>query len=114
MRRRDLLMFAGTLATGGYGAAIAQSPKMFRIGRLGGGGADAIATEQVLRFTRRLAELGFVEGRDFVLEIRGHRGRIERVPELAAELIQLQPDVIVASGPEAVLKAVSSATSSIP
>ena len=49
-----------------------------------------------------------------MVEERQHQGRLDRVPELAAELVRLEPDVIIASGPEAVLRAVSSATSSIP
>jgi putative tryptophan/tyrosine transport system substrate-binding protein len=82
-----------------------------RIGRLTAG---AGRTGQLAAFVGRLAALGYVEGRDFVVEERQHQGRLDRVPELAAELVRLEPDVIIASGPEAVLRAVSSATSSIP
>jgi len=81
-----------------------------RIGRLfTGGGAPGPAA-----FAARLAALGYVEGRDFVEETRQHQGRLDRVPELAAEIVRLEPDIIIATGPEAVLRAISSATSSIP
>jgi putative ABC transport system substrate-binding protein len=113
MRRRAFFAFAGALAFGAGGAATAQSqPKRYRIGMLGGNPTAQPA--QFDRLKRRLAELGYVDGRDIVFERRFHRGRIEQVPELAAELVQLRPDVIVATGPEAVLKAVSSATTNIP
>jgi putative ABC transport system substrate-binding protein len=111
VRRRDLIALAGAVAIGAGSAGSAQSPsKPRRIVAVRGGGAP----DQTERFKRRLAELGFVEGRDYVLETSYYQGRIERVPELAAELVRSQPEIIVASGPEAVLKAISSATTSIP
>lgn len=107
MRRRELIALVGAVAIG----VSAQSPsKPRRIAAL----RSAAATKQIERFKRRLAELGQVEGRDYVLEISLHRGQIERSPELAAELVRSQPEIIIASGPEAVLKAISSATNSIP
>jgi putative ABC transport system substrate-binding protein len=64
-----------------------------RIGRLTAG---AGRTGQLAAFVGRLAALGYVEGRDFVVEERQHQGRLDRVPELAAELVRLEPDVIIA------------------
>ena len=61
---------------------------------------------------RGLSELGYVYGKDFVTESRGGGGRPERFPGLAAELIRLQVDVILAAGPA--LPALKQATSSIP
>src|SRR5690242_17482381 len=111
MRRRDILALAGALAIGTGGEAPARpASKPYRIATLRSGAAD----EQTQRLKRRLAELDYLEGRDFVLEIRSHRGHIERLPELAAEIVRDRPAVIIASGPEAVLKAVSSATVTIP
>ena len=113
MRRRAFFAFTSALAFGAGGAATAQlQQRRYRIGMLGGNPTAQPA--QFDRLKRRLAELGYVDGRDIVFERRFHRGRIEQVPELAAELVQLRPDVIVATGPEAVLKAVSSATANIP
>jgi putative tryptophan/tyrosine transport system substrate-binding protein len=60
-----------------------------------------------------LRALGWVEGRNVIIEWRYTEGNIERAPELAAELVRLKPDVIVASAPP-VVRAVQQATSSIP
>jgi putative ABC transport system substrate-binding protein len=111
LTRRDLIALAGALVIGTGGTATAQSAaKPYRIGMLRGSSRN----DQTERFTRRLNELGFVEARDFVLDITPHHGRIEGLPQLAADMINRRPDVIVASGPEAVLKAVATATASIP
>lgn len=64
-------------------------------------------------FRSALAALGYVEGRDFVLEVRSAEGRIERFAELAAELVRLEPDVIVAPATPQALAA-RKATSKIP
>jgi ABC-type uncharacterized transport system substrate-binding protein len=61
---------------------------------------------------RRLRELGWVYGEHFVTEPRGGEGRPQRFPSLAAELVRLQVDVIVAGGPT--LPALKQATSTIP
>jgi putative ABC transport system substrate-binding protein len=65
-------------------------------------------------FTQRLQELGYVEGQNLVLEFRGAEGQFERLPGLAAELVRLHVDVIVAIGPEATLRAARGATATIP
>jgi putative tryptophan/tyrosine transport system substrate-binding protein len=59
-----------------------------------------------------LRELGYVYGEHFVTEARGAEGKLERFPALAAELVRLRVDVIVAPGPT--LPAVKQATSTIP
>jgi putative ABC transport system substrate-binding protein len=61
---------------------------------------------------RGLRELGYVYGEHFVTEPRGGEGKLERFPGLAAELVRLQVDVIVAGAP--VLPALKQATSTIP
>ena len=60
-----------------------------------------------------LSALGYVEGRTIVVEQRSADGKIERLDGLAAELVRLRPDVIVASGTQAT-QAVKRATASIP
>ena len=111
MRRRELVAgFGCALVFGASRAAFGQVAKPFRIGMLRGGSATA----QTERFRSRLGELGYSEGRDYVLDIRAHEGRIDRLPELAASLVASRPDLIVAAGPEAALKAASAATRSIP
>ena len=66
---------------------------------------------QTLR--KRLGELGLVEGKDVVYEVRFARGASERLPALAAELVALKPDIIVSGGTPATSAAMK-ATSSIP
>src|SRR5262249_42327750 len=70
--------------------------------------------EAVLQaFLRKLRELGWIEGRNLVIEYRWADGHVERLPALAAELVRLKVDLIVApSGPAA--QAAKNATSSIP
>jgi putative ABC transport system substrate-binding protein len=64
-------------------------------------------------FLRALRELGYIEGRNLVMEYRWAEGKVERLPALAAELVSLKVDMIVTSGvPSA--KAAKAATSSIP
>jgi putative ABC transport system substrate-binding protein len=64
-------------------------------------------------FADGLRDLGWIEGRTVVIEWRYTEGSVERAPELAAELVRLNPDVIVAASPPLV-RAVQRATSSIP
>jgi putative ABC transport system substrate-binding protein len=90
-----------------------QSPgKVFRLGILGpltlGPGTTFHA------FTQRLQELGYVEGHNLALEARASEGQLDRLPGLAAKLVRLNVDVIVARGPEAALWAARNATDTIP
>ncbi len=64
-------------------------------------------------FRERLHELGYVEGKNLVIEYRWAEGNFERVPDLAAELVRLRVDVIVAVG-DPVILAAKQATSTIP
>ncbi len=64
-------------------------------------------------FRRGLRELGYVEGKNIVIELRSVEGKLDRVSELAAELVRLKVDVIVTSGPTAT-RAAKEATSTIP
>ena len=64
-------------------------------------------------FQKGLRELGYVEGKNIVIEWRFAQGRANLLPQLAAELVQLKPDVIVAAGTQAV-RTVKQITSTIP
>ena len=91
-------------------AGEAQPPrKVWRIGTLSGGSASA--REDALR--RGLRELGYVEGQNLVIESRYAEGDFRRLPKLAAELVQLNLDVIVASQTDPV-RAVQRVTKTIP
>ena len=93
-------------------AANAQPPgKVFRVGVLLPI-SFGLPIHQV--FKQRLQELGYVEGQNLALEVRAAEGKLERLPGLAAELVRLNVDVIVATGPEATLRAARGATETIP
>jgi putative tryptophan/tyrosine transport system substrate-binding protein len=64
-------------------------------------------------FLQSLRDLGYVEGRDVIIEWRDAEGYNDRLPALAADLVRLGVDVIVASGPEARNAAIK-ATATIP
>ena len=97
------------------------NPRRARVARIGRPQATEMTADmvgpqalgpQVNMFLRGLRELGYVYGEHFVTEPRGAEGKPERVPSLAAELVRLQVDVIVAAGPA--LPALKQATSIIP
>lgn len=76
----------------------AQQPKKVpRIGYLVGGSLSAAAA-RTEAFLQGLRELGYVEGKDTVIEYRYADGKIDRLRDLAAELVRLNVDVIVAAG----------------
>jgi putative ABC transport system substrate-binding protein len=94
-------------------AADAQQPaKMPRVGFLGNSTA-ALEANLVGPFREGLRDLGYVEGRNILIEYRWAEGKYERFPGLIAELIALKVDVIVTAGTPAAL-AVRKATTSIP
>jgi putative tryptophan/tyrosine transport system substrate-binding protein len=65
-------------------------------------------------FVQGLEELGYVEGQSLRIEFRNAEGKPERLPALAAELVRLPVDVLVAVGPEVTLRAAQNATRTIP
>jgi ABC-type uncharacterized transport system substrate-binding protein len=93
--------------------AEAQQPrKVFRIGWLGGASASAVAV-RVDAFRQGLRELGYLEGKNIVIELRSAEARTDQLPILAAELVRLKVDVIVTGGPLPTRSA-KEATSTIP
>jgi len=74
---------------------------------------DATGTGPSAALIAALRDLGYQEGRNLTIEFRSANGRNEELPRLAAELVSLKPDVIVATG-TAVVLAVKQATGSIP
>jgi putative ABC transport system substrate-binding protein len=92
-------------------AGLAQRSKVARIGALYLGIADGDSFKKELR--EGLRPLGYAEGQNLVLEFRSADGRPERLPQLAAELVKLKVDVIVALYVPCALAA-KQATSDIP
>src|ERR1700758_2178149 len=64
-------------------------------------------------FRQGLQSLGYVEGKNIVIEYRYAEGKLDRLPELAAELVRLKVDIIVTAAP-AVTQAAKEATNTIP
>jgi putative tryptophan/tyrosine transport system substrate-binding protein len=91
-RRKFIAIMAGAAAwpLGAY----AQRSKVARIGALYIGIADAESFKSELR--DGLRELGYVEGQNIAFEFRSAEGKLDRLPDLAAELVRLKLDVIVA------------------
>ncbi len=109
------LAFSITLLLGGLFSPVAaeaqQAAKIARIGYLG----DTPGPRAHLReaFLQGLRDLGYVEGRNVVIEYRFAEGKLDRLPGLAAQLVALKVDVIVASGTLAALAA-KRATGTLP
>jgi putative ABC transport system substrate-binding protein len=86
-----------------------QRTKIPRIGILVTSSASSYSA-RVEAFRRRLRELGYVEGKNIVIEYRYTEGKLERLPDLAAELGRLKVDVIVTTGPAILAAKKASAT----
>src|SRR5262245_27983685 len=93
IRRREFITLLGGAAVAWPLAARAQQSKVARIGALYIGLADAESFKKELM--EGLRQLGYVEGKDIAFEFRSADGRLDRLPELAAELVRLKVDVIV-------------------
>src|SRR6478609_6339220 len=115
MRRRDFITLLGGAAAAWPLAARAQQPagRVYRIGY------QSIALrEQTLHLTKAfedgLRSLGYRVGENVAIEYRFADGQMERLPALAAELVRLDADVIVASGGNPSVIAAMKATTTIP
>jgi putative tryptophan/tyrosine transport system substrate-binding protein len=93
LKRRDLIKLLGGAAAAWPVMVRAQSSKAARIGALFIGIADAESFKKELR--EGLRELGYVEGQNIAFEFRSAEGQLDRLPELAGELVRLKVDVIV-------------------
>src|SRR5262245_61008545 len=93
MRRRDFITILGGSAFAWPIAARGQKSNVARIGALYMGLADGASFKKELR--EGLHQLGYVEGKNITFEFRSADGKLDRLPELAAELVRLKVDVIV-------------------
>ena len=108
-RRRFCWTLAGVLVAPHI--AIAQVPKVRRIGVLEAGAADS--PEDIRKQDEPLRQLGWLEGRNLHVERRYANGRLERLQALAEELVRANVEVIVANGPNPT-RAAMRATTTIP
>jgi len=114
MNRR---MFIGTIAGGLFALPLgcfAQRPlKLWRIGFLAAASQQDFTDGRLDALLRGMRELGYVEGKNLVIEARYGDGNYDRLPALAAELVRLKVDVIVAV-PSPAIRAAQHATTTIP
>ena len=114
MNRRTAIRRLATFFLTTASLAHAQQPKKVpRIGYLSG--SDA-ATESTRAEAIRLAlrERGYIEGQNIAIEYRYAEGKFDRNPKLAAELVRLKVDIIVAAGGARLVRAAMNATKTIP
>jgi putative ABC transport system substrate-binding protein len=111
VQRRDFLVAAGALLAAPLAAEAQQAARVYRIGYLATSRGPSPHLYEAL--LQGLHDLGYAEGRNVVIEFRDADGKLERLPALAADLVAIKVDVIVAvSTPHAL--AAKQATKTIP
>src|SRR5712664_1961739 len=111
-RRAFIGTLAGALLAAPLVAEAQQGAKVARMGYL----ASSLAASPHLHeaFRQGLRDPGYIEGRNVVIEYRDAEGKLERLPALAAELVALKVDVIVAAAGTVVALAAKQATRALP
>ena len=104
MRRRDFITLLGGAAHVAACGAGQQQAKVWQIGLLETT-SEQLNARNLLALRQGLLDLGYAEGRNLVIEYRSAEGHPERFEELAAELVRLKIDVIVARGTPAIMAA---------
>jgi putative ABC transport system substrate-binding protein len=113
MRRREFIALLGSAtAVWPFAARTEQAGKLPTIGYLGPN-VESVDRPRVAAFARRLGELGWVEGRNVVIEHRAANGLAERAGQIASEFVRLKVNVILTSG-DAQGLAAKQATTTIP
>jgi putative tryptophan/tyrosine transport system substrate-binding protein len=110
MHRKLVWLLTILFFTSGHLAAAEQPAKIYRIGLIQSSSSEATFIDA---FRQSLRKLGYVEEKNFVLEIRSGDTSPDRLSKVAAELVRLKVDIIVAGGAPAI-RAVKDATGTIP
>ncbi len=111
-RRQFLVAMGAGMSLAPLASYAQQQGKMARIGRLSPASASADASS-FGAFQQNLRDLGWIVGQNMTMEDRYAEGRLDRLPELAAELVRLKVDVIVVGATTSALAA-KNATATIP
>jgi len=112
-RRAFIGSVAGTLLSVPFATGAQQAGRIYRLGLLSPGMPSTSSTGMAQWLSSYLGELGYVEGRNLVVVARFAEERADRLTELARELAQQKPDVIVAIGTSAI-QAGKVATTTVP
>jgi ABC-type uncharacterized transport system substrate-binding protein len=112
MNRRAFVTGLGAVLAAPLAAEAQQAGKVYRVGFLSNGWSTTSA-QVVAAFRQGLRELAWVEGQNIVIEYRWAEGKSDRLADLAAELVRVRVDVLVASG-AAATRAAKEATTAIP
>ena len=113
MRRREFIRLFSSAVLAWPLAARAQQAAIPVIGFLGSTGPDPLR-RQLAAFRQGLSEGGYIEGRTVVIEFRWAENQYDRLPALAADLVQRHVAIIVAAGAVNAARAAKAATSTIP
>jgi len=105
------ILVAATVLAAGVIAEAQQPKKIPRIGYLIG--SSPTANARVEAFRQGLRELGYIEGQNLIIEYRYAEGKLDRLPELAAELVRLKVDAIFCTSTPAA-QAAKKATTTVP
>jgi ABC-type uncharacterized transport system substrate-binding protein len=112
MQRRLIFSLVVTLAMGDAVAQAQQPTKVPRIGYLSPT-SPSVSPTRIKEFRQGLRDLGYVEGKNIVIEYRYAEGKFDRLSALAAELVRLKVDLIVTTGPT-VTRAAKETTTTVP
>src|SRR5262245_66502251 len=91
--RREFITFLGGAAAWPLAARAQRSSRIARIGYLST--ANPRSAPNFAAFEQRLRELGYVDGQNIVIEYRDAEGEVDRLPDLAADLVRLDVNVII-------------------
>src|SRR5262245_12168749 len=113
MTRKITVLTLGTMLFALGGSAEAQQPK--KVPRIGYLSQFDPATEspRIEAVRQALREIGYIEGQNIAFEYRYAEGKLDRLPEFAAELVRLKVDIIMTGG-AATIRAAKNATKTIP
>jgi putative tryptophan/tyrosine transport system substrate-binding protein len=111
MGRREFIGLVGGAVAWSLAAKAQEPGRIYRLGFLAGGPRDE--QPNFVPMFETLRQSGFIEGQNLIVDWRAFADQVDRVPELAAELVEAKPDVLYASGDFAI-RALLRATATVP